>query len=91
MDQMQTVFEFVGGPLDGHRQPFNKPMDEMANNVVIPINENVFRMLDGRPRGPAVPSSRVAFYERKFKNGECQFVFLGECPSAAFSAENWSV
>lgn len=91
MDQTQSILEFVGGPLDGHRQPFSKSVEELADNVVIPINENVFRMLEGRPRGPAVPSERVAFYERRVKDGECRFVFLGECPSAAFTSENWSV
>lgn len=85
------MFEFVGGPLDGHRQPFNKPLEELADNVAIPINENVFRMLEGYPRGPAAPSSRVAFYERRFKEGECRFVFIGECPATAFNAENWCV
>jgi len=82
--------EFIGGPFDGHRQVVAVPLEDLATPVALPINENVFRMLDGQGRGPAAPSQTVALYELRTDNGG-RYFYLGSRPAVEFNLENWLV
>jgi hypothetical protein len=90
MQRQHIVLEFIGGPLDGHCQPVVADHDELILTAAIPVNENVFRMLDGQPRGPARPSRTFALYELHKEHGY-RYCFLGFRTAADLNAENWCV
>lgn len=75
--------EFVGGPFDGHRQAIGRPSDGEQEVVAIPVNENVFRMLAGRPRLSRLEPTSVAVYELRRHRGEYRYYFMvSESPNA---------
>ena len=82
--------EFIGGPFDGHSQSIAATWDELASTVALPVNENVFRMLAGKTRGPARPSKTVAIYELR-NDGEWKYYFLGSRSAAELHLESWQV
>ncbi|MGE0758976.1 MAG: hypothetical protein AB7O38_18300 [Pirellulaceae bacterium] len=90
MRREKMVLEFIGGPLDGHCQPIVAADDELIVTAAIPVNENVFRMLDGKPRGPARPSKTFALYELRRSPGP-RYLFLGFRTAADLNAESWCV
>lgn len=85
-----TLLEFVGGPFDGHHQSIAVLPDQLAQTVALPVNENVFRMLDGKLRGPAQPSRTVALYELH-QGAPWQYRFLGSRMASEFNLESWQV
>jgi hypothetical protein len=86
----QITVEFVGGPLDGHLHLFEAGVEALAATVALPINDNVFRLMDGRLRGPAQPSRTVALYELRF-DGEWRYAYLGSRLPAELNLEHWLV
>ena len=88
--QPHVLLEFVGGPFDGHHQTISVPAEELAQTVALPVNDNVFRMLEGKLRGPAQPSRTVALYELSHHAG-WQYRFLGSRRAAEFNLESWQV
>jgi hypothetical protein len=82
---------FHGGPLDGHTQTIDASADELIDTAAIPINENVFRMLDGQPRGPARPSRTFAVYELRRDACGQSYHFLCFRRAADLNAESWCV
>ena len=83
--------EFVGGPFDGHTQSFSPPLSELGSTVALPVNDNVFRMLAGRRRGPACESRNVALYELYRRNGEWRYYFVSTRPAVELNLEAWRV
>ena len=63
MIRREVKIEFIGGPFDGHTQSVFAPPASSKSTLALPVNENVFRMLDGKESGPASPSPTVALYE----------------------------
>jgi hypothetical protein len=57
----------------------------------LPVNDNVFRMLAGRRRGPAVESRNVALYELYHRNGQWRYYFVSTRPAAELNLEAWRV
>lgn len=86
-----VLLEFMGGPFDGHRQAIAAKLDELVPTVALPVNDNVFRMLDGKLRGPAVPSPTVALYELRSEACGWRYHFLGTRRAADFNLESWCV
>lgn len=91
MVERSIQLEFVGGPFDGHTQAFSPPLNELGSTVALPVNENVFRMLDGRRRGPAVASRNVALYELYHRNGTWRYYFTGTRRAAELNLQTWRV
>lgn len=90
MKEPQIVVEFVGGPFDGHSQQVTTAESELASTVALPVNDNVFRMLEGRLRGPVRPSRTVALYELYHDQG-WRYYFLGSRLPQELHLENWRV
>lgn len=90
MKQTQIFVEFVGGPFDGHSQSLAASEDELATTVALPVNDNVFRMLEGKLRGPARPSRTVALYVLS-RDGNWRYHFLGSRMASELNLEDWRV
>lgn len=91
MAERSIQLEFVGGPFDGHSQSFSPPLCELGSTVALPINDNVFRMLAGRRRGPASESRNVALYELFGREGRWRYYFVGTRPAVELNLEAWRV
>lgn len=80
--------EFVGGPFDGHRQPFRSTICDLARDVFWLVTDDAFRELHG-PRWvnpqPIRGLTSVAMYElddaREFPN----YRYLGSIGASIFS------
>ena len=82
--------EFIGGPFDGHSQRVPDRASDLAATVALPVNENVFRMLDGKARGPVRPLRGVALYEHD-PDDDGRYVYVGSCPASQLHLDNWRV
>ena len=91
MDEESIQLEFVGGPFDGYVQVFMTAASDLAKRVALPVNENVFLMLDGKSRGPAAPSRTVAIYDLQDKDGDVQYQFMGTRLAAELNLGSWCV
>jgi hypothetical protein len=87
----QISLTFHGGPLDGHTQTIDASDSELIDVAAIPINENVFRMLEGLPRGPAQPSRTFAVYELRRNGAERLYQFCCFRRASELNAESWCV
>jgi hypothetical protein len=81
--------EFVGGPFDGHKHVVASPGDELAALVSIPVNRNMFRMLEGKPRGPKSRATSVAVYELHHEHGVWQYRYLGATTPEQCHFDQW--
>jgi hypothetical protein len=82
--------EFIGGPLDGHVHLFSALPGDLAEMIALPINANVFRMLDGQQTGPAAPARTVAFYKLECGETEGRYHFVGSCLATDLNLESWT-
>jgi hypothetical protein len=90
MIRPEVRIEFIGGPFDGHTQTIFAPPKSYKSTLALPVNENVFRMLDGQDAGPARPSPTVALYELE-GDDDRQYRYIGTRPAAEFGLNNWRV
>jgi len=90
MEEESIQLEFVGGPFDGYVQAFMTATADLAKRVALPVNENVFLMLDGKSRGPAAPSTkhinRIEVKRRVILYQPSDWVTLGGLNEAAGAA-----
>jgi hypothetical protein len=94
MIRQEVRIEFIGGPFDGHSQAVHALPASYRSTLALPVNENVFRMLEGRETGPARLSPTVALYELDDDlhiDGERQYRYLGTRPAAEFGLQGWKV
>jgi len=82
--------EFVGGPFDGHEMALTVTPADLASTVALPVNENVFSMLEGQVIGPAKPCRTVALYELHGRD-EGRYFFLGSRRATDLNLQNWQV
>ena len=80
--------EFVGGPFDGHRQTVDASGDSEREVIAVPVNENVFRMLAGRPTLSRARPTSVAVYELRRQRGKYRYHFMGSETPSAFEVES---
>ena len=81
--------EFIGGPFDGHVHLASFPPHELAPLASLPVNENMFRMLDNQPPGEKSPASSVAVYELESRLGAYRYRFLGSTSASEFQLQAW--
>lgn len=62
MSVQRTEVEFIGGPLDGHRQCLTLSAGELNCIASFPISRNLFRLMGRRPGGKPHPVTSVALY-----------------------------
>jgi hypothetical protein len=93
MNRPEVRIEFIGGPFDGHTQTNFAPPASYRSTLALPVNENVFRMLEGKAAGPACLSPTVALYELYGldADGERQYRYIGTRPAAEFGLHDWKV
>ena len=93
MSRQEVRIEFIGGPFDGHTQTIFAPPASYNSTLALPVNENVFRMLEGKETGPACVSPTVALYELRdrYDDGERQYRYVGTRPAAEFGLHDWRV
>lgn len=72
--------EFVGGPFDGHRQPYQSNFARLADDVVWFVTEDAFRQLD-RPRPikplPSGVLTSAALYEPDVSAEPPNYQYIG--------------
>jgi hypothetical protein len=78
------MIQFVGGPFDGHTQEFAFVPQE---HVALPINDNVFKMLNGERREVLKRVERVALY--RHVDGKMMFECI--CPARNLKLQDWRV
>jgi hypothetical protein len=82
--------EFVGGPFDGHVYMASFPPEELANMTYLPVNHNMFLMLEGRTPGPKAPATSVAVYELEGQDsGDWRYCFLGAMAANDVKYKSW--
>ena len=89
----EVRIEFIGGPFDGHTQAVYALPPSYRSTLALPVNENVFRMLEGKETGPACLSPTVALYELFDQpvDGERQYRYIATRPAAEFGLQGWKV
>ena len=73
---MEEVFEFFGGPLDGHVQTVSLPSDELNDVAAIPVNQHMIEMLSGHRWQPKGPATSIAVYLRQDDGAGGQYHYL---------------
>ena len=81
--------EFIGGPFDGHVHLASFPPDELAPLASLPVNENMFRMLENHPPRVKAPATSVAVYELQHAGGTWRYRFLGSTAASEFELQQW--
>ncbi len=60
----KLVIEFIGGPLDGHRESVSwKSFDCMPDSIEIPISRAQFALLEGVEPKSLTPPTSTAIYD----------------------------
>jgi hypothetical protein len=86
-----SVLEFVGGPFDGLRQVVGVPENELAATAAFPVNKNVFRILEGKRRGPRAETTSVAIYELEKMEQPCRYYYRGATSAERLHLDGWLV
>jgi hypothetical protein len=86
-----SVLEFVGGPFDGLRQVVGVPEQELATTAAFPVNKNVFRILEGKRRGPRAQTTSVAIYELEKMEHPCRYYYRGATSAERLNLDGWLV
>jgi hypothetical protein len=78
--------QFVGGPYDGHVQPFGDP--GLIQQLSLPVNENLLPLLKGETLRPSTPINSLARYRLRQvgENWQYQFVELLSAKEIDFEA-----
>jgi len=60
---MPKFIQFIGGPLDGHRQDFLELKRPIPTLLHLEISRNTFRYIANQPMKPGEPATSMAVYE----------------------------
>jgi hypothetical protein len=66
--------QFVGGPYDGHIQPFGDP--GLIQQLSLPVNENMLPLLKGEKLGPSSPINSLARYRMRQVGDDWKYEFV---------------
>jgi hypothetical protein len=77
--------ELVGGPFDG--QVIR--VTETPPFISLPVNENMYLALEGKPRGAPLPAMSIAVYERSEREGKLYYYFVRSYSSREARLEGW--
>jgi len=84
------ALEFIGGPLDGYKQVVTCPLEDVAQQIVVPINANVMRRLRGRPTGEAEGATSAAAYALSVRGTRCHYRYLGPLSAEEAELDGWA-
>ncbi len=69
-----TQVQFVGGPFDGHVQPFGD--SGLIRQLSLPVCGNMLRLLKGEELGPISPVNSLARYALRTVGDDWQYQFV---------------
>jgi len=69
---MPKIIQFIGGPLDGHRQEVPEKKKQLPTVLHLAISRNTYRLLADQPMDPDEPATSRATY--KLWMGSYRFV-----------------
>jgi len=69
---MSKFIQFIGGPLDGHRQDFSEREQPLPTVLHLEISRNTYRQLANEGLEPDAPTTSRATYE--LSTGNYRFV-----------------
>src|SRR5262245_16435812 len=72
----KKLVEFIGGPLDGHRQDITEREKPLPALLQVEISANTYGILDRKPPRPDAPTTSVAVYELKTVNSNARYAFV---------------
>lgn len=81
--------EFIGGPFDGYKHVVSFPPDHLAPLVVLPVNKNVLKSLDGQPLGQKQPATSAVVYELCEPQGVFRYRFRGTSAVHSHMLDRW--
>ncbi|QEG00621.1 hypothetical protein Mal15_46920 [Stieleria maiorica] len=84
----QKVIEFMGGPLDGHREPLAVTVEQLPKQIVCYISANVFRQLDGRQNEYESSVTSLVIYQRENQQQTWNYAFAGSFAPHERSSES---
>ena len=74
MPSPSIKIKFIGGPFDGHCQPFTEP--PLLKRLALPVTENTLLLLQGKRLGPPTEIASVARYELREVDGGGEYRFV---------------
>jgi hypothetical protein len=69
---MPEFIQFIGGPLDGHRQDFSERKQPLPTVLHLEISRNTYRHIANQPLQPDEPKTSRATYQ--LSTGNYRFV-----------------
>ena len=73
----ELQIEFIGGPFDGHRQCVRIAVDDLVMEVLLPVNADVFRLVDGFRATCTAQTTSIALYRRDVCASGVRYRFAG--------------
>jgi hypothetical protein len=81
--------EFVGGPFDGYRQAISFPAAQLAEMVLLPVNDNILRLVQGKHCGPKAAPTSVAMYELEGHEGHWRYRYWWATSPEVLQLQDW--
>ena len=72
----KCTIEFIGGPFDGHQQPLTIAPGDLATEAVMPVSQDMFRLMEGRTPTRSEPLTSLAVYRREDPADACRYCFV---------------
>lgn len=76
-NRVSGTIEFLGGPFDGHVASYSGAADQLPEDVLAPVSENMFRVLNGRMPEDGWPVTSMVIYERQLRGARWYYVLVG--------------
>lgn len=76
-NRISGTIEFLGGPFDGHVATFSGTAEQLPEDVLAPVSENMFRVLDGHVPEQGLPVTSLVIYERQSRAARWYYVLVG--------------
>jgi len=73
---MPEFIQFIGGPLDGHRQDLSARKHPIPTLLHLEISRNTYRLLAHQPLKPDAPTTSRATYELRMVEGVGRYCFV---------------
>ncbi|HUY32029.1 MAG TPA: hypothetical protein VMV69_04550 [Pirellulales bacterium] len=76
MPNHPEFIQFIGGPLDGHRQDLSARKKALSTLLHLEIGPNTYRLLANQPLKPDAPTTSRATYELRTVEGVGRYCFV---------------
>ncbi|HEV3004972.1 MAG TPA: hypothetical protein VGX78_10950 [Pirellulales bacterium] len=76
MNNPRKLVQFLGGPLDGHRQDISQRKEPLPVLLHLEISANTYRTLEKQPVATDAAATSLAVYELKAVKGVDTYCFV---------------